>query len=32
LEGIQDVERLESLTARILERDLQGWDDLLRGS
>ena len=32
LEGIQDVDRLETLGARILEPDLHDWDDLLRGS
>ena len=32
LEAIQDVDRLETLSARILEPDLHGWDDLLRGS
>ncbi len=32
LEAIQNVERLETLSARILEPDLHDWDDLLRGS
>jgi hypothetical protein len=32
LERIQDVDRLEALCDRILEPDLRGWDDLLRGS
>jgi hypothetical protein len=30
LEAIQDIERLESLGARILEPELRNWDDLLR--
>ena len=29
LEGIQDVDRLEALAARIIEPDLGGWEDLL---
>jgi predicted transposase YdaD len=32
LEVIDDVDRLEILSVRIVEPDLQGWDDLLRGS
>jgi predicted transposase YdaD len=32
LEAIDDVDRLEALSVRIVEPDLQGWDDLLRGS
>jgi predicted transposase YdaD len=32
IEAIQDVDRLESLGERILEPNLRGWDDLLRGS
>lgn len=32
LEAIDDVDRLEALGVRIVEPDLQGWDDLLRDS
>jgi hypothetical protein len=31
IEAIRDVDRLESLGERILEPNLRGWDDLLRG-
>jgi predicted transposase YdaD len=30
LEAIQDIDRLEALGERILDPDLQGWDDLLK--
>ena len=32
VEGIQDVDRLEALSERILEPNLHDWDDLLNGS
>ena len=32
LEAIEDVDRLEALGVRIVEPDVQGWDDLLQGS
>jgi predicted transposase YdaD len=32
LDGIEDVDRLEALGVRIVETDVQGWDDLLRSS
>jgi hypothetical protein len=28
-DAVQDIDRLESLGERILESDLQGWDDLI---
>jgi hypothetical protein len=30
IEAIRDIDRLEALGDRILESDLQSWDDLLR--
>jgi hypothetical protein len=32
IEAIQDVDRLEALGLRIIDVDVSGWDDLLRGS
>jgi predicted transposase YdaD len=30
IEAIQDIDRLEALAERMIDPDLQGWDDLLR--
>jgi hypothetical protein len=32
LEAIQDADRLEALGLRIIDADVHGWEDLLRGS
>ncbi len=31
IEAIHDVDRLEALGLRIIDADVRGWDDLLRG-